>query len=66
MADTKKVVLENVKKGSGQSTYVLVKGSLGKAGLEDYLESANIPYNKVYVGGGKVYVKIPSTAARIE
>lgn len=65
MADMKKVELERVRKGSGQSTYVLSSRNLGRSQLEDFMGAANIPYNKIYYGGGKLYVKIPSTAVKI-
>jgi len=61
----RKVELERVKKGSGQSTYIVASRNLGTSSLADFLRAADIPYNKIYYGGGKVYVKIPSTAQRI-
>lgn len=65
MASYKKVVLDRVRKGSGQSTYVVASKNLGTGPLAKFLKASKIPYNKIYYGGGKVYVKIPSTAAQI-
>lgn len=63
--ERKKVVLKRVRKGKSQSTYVVTGDHMSERELTAYLEEAKIPYNRIYFGSGRYYVKVASRAPQI-